>query len=90
MNTKIEDSKKNFSMTESKNLENIKKMISDEAGVVESKIMQKVTEDHTLLLGEVEKTVVNAEHRIKQKYDTEIKKIEEDLESLTLKVGLGP
>ena len=90
MNTKIEDSKKNFSMTESKNLENIKKMISDEAGVVESKIMQKVTEDHTLLLGEIEKTVVNAEHRIKQKYDTEIKKIEEDLESLTLKVGLGP
>ena len=90
MNAKVEDSKKNFSLTESKNIENIKKMISDEAGVVESKIMQKVTEDHTLLLGEVEKTVVNAEHRIKQKYDTEIKKIEEDLESLTLKVGLGP
>ena len=90
MNTKLEDSKKNFSLTESKNIENIKKMISDEAGVVESKIMQKVTEDHTLLLGEIEKTVVNAEHRIKQKYDTEIKKIEEDLESLTLKVGLGP
>jgi hypothetical protein len=90
MNNKIEESKKNFSLTESKNIENIKKMVSDEAGAVESKIMEKVGEDHTLLLGEVEKVVVNAEHRIKQKYDTEIKKIEEDLESLTLKVGLGP
>jgi ribosomal protein L5 len=65
-------------------------MVSDEAGAVESKIMEKVGEDHTLLLGEVEKVVVNAEHRIKQKYDTEIKKLEEDLESLTIKVGLGP
>jgi gas vesicle protein len=90
MNNKIEESKKNFSLTESKNIENIKKMVSDEAGAVESKIMEKVGEDHTLLLGEVEKVVVNAEHRIKQKYDTEIKKLEEDLESLTIKVGLGP
>ena len=90
MNTKIEESKTNFSMTESKNLENIKIMIADETGKAESNIMEQVKKDHTLLLGEMEKTVVNAEHRIKQKYDTEIKKMEEEVESLIIKVGVGP
>ena len=90
MNTKIEESKTNFSMTESKNLENIKIMITDETGKAESNIMEQVKKDHTLLLGEMEKTVVNAEHRITQKYDTEIKKMEEEVESLIIKVGVGP
>ena len=90
MNTKIEESKTNFSMTESKNLENIKIMITDETGKAESNIMEQVKKDHTLLLGEMEKTVVNAEHRIAQKYDTEIKKMEEEVESLIIKVGVGP
>jgi len=90
MNTKIEESKTNFSMTESKNLENIKIMIADETGKAESNIMEQVKKDHTLLLGEMEKTVVNAEHRITQKYDAEIKKMEEEVESLIIKVGVGP
>jgi len=90
MNTKIEESKANFSMTESKNLENIKIMITDETGKAESNIMEQVKKDHTLLLGEMEKTVVNAEHRITQKYDTEIKKMEEEVESLIIKIGVGP
>lgn len=77
-------------MTERGNIEKIEEMIKKQAGEVESKIMKNVDDNHTVYLGEIEKTVVNAEHRIKQKYDAEIKKIEEELESLILKVGLGP
>ena len=90
MNTKVEEAKANFSMTERGNIEKIEEMIKKQAGEVESKIMKNVDDNHTVYLGEIEKTVVNAEHRIKQKYDAEIKKIEEELESLILKVGLGP
>ena len=89
MNTKVEESKKTFSLTERNNMKEIEEMFTKKTGEVESKIMEKVDEKHTVFLGEIDKAVVNAEHRIKQKYDTEIKTIEENLEELTLKVGYG-
>ena len=89
MNTKVEESKKTFSLTERNNMKEIEEMFTKKTGEVESKIMEKVDEKHTVFLGEIDKAVMNAEHRIKQKYDTEIKTIEENLEELTLKVGYG-
>lgn len=90
MNSKIENAKSSFSITETKNIEKIKELIKKDAGEIKESIMKEIDDNKAIFLGELDKTILNTEHRIKQKYDSDIKKIEEDLESLTLKVGLGP
>ena len=40
--------------------------------------------------GKIQEYIVESELRITKKYDNIIKSIQEDLESITIKIGLGP
>ena len=47
-------------------------------------------ENEAIRDGKVQEYIVESELRVTQKYDGIIKNIQEDLESLTIKIGLGP
>ena len=52
--------------------------------------MKSILEKEEIRDGKVQEYIVESELRITKNYDKRIKSIEEDLESLTIKVGLGP
>ena len=70
-------------------MKQIEEMFNKKTGIVEDNIMKNMDDQKTIILGEVYNEIVKSEIRIKEKYDIDIKKIEEDLESLTIKIGLG-
>ena len=64
-------------------------MFDKKVGEAHDKIMNDINEKDKSLDGKILGYIVENEVRITQKYDELIKKVEEDLESLTLKIGLG-
>ena len=57
---------------------------------VDEKIMKDIKSKEEIRDGKVQEYIVESELRITKKYDNIIKSIQEDLESLTIKIGLGP
>ena len=90
MNSKIEESKTKFSLDQTENMKKIEEMYDKKVDETYEKIMIDIKNKEDVLDGKVQEYIVESELRITKKYDENIKKIEEDLESLTLKVGLGP
>ena len=54
------------------------------------KIIKEIKEKEEIKDGKIQEYIVESELRINKKYDDIIKTIQEDLESLTIKIGLGP
>ena len=90
MNSKIEESKTKFSLDQTENMKKIEEMYDKKVDETYEKIMIDIKNKEDVLDGKVQEYIVESELRITKKYDENIKKIEEDLESLTLKVGIGP
>ena len=90
MNTKMEENKTKFSLEQSENMKKIEEMFDKKVDQTYDKIMNDIKNKENIRDGKVQEYIVESELRINKKYDDNIKKIEEDLESLTLKVGLGP
>ena len=90
MNTKMEENKTKFSLEQSENMKKIEEMFDKKVEQTYDKIMNDIKNKENIRDGKVQEYIVESELRINKKYDDNIKKIEEDLESLTLKVGLGP
>lgn len=89
MNTKIEETKAKFGLDQTENLKKIEEMFDKKVNETSDKIMNDIDEKDKIRDGKVQEYIVESELRISKKYDDNIKKVEEDLESLTLKVGLG-
>ena len=89
VNNKIKEGKEQFSLEQTEKMKQIEEMFNKKIGIVEDNIMKNMDDQKTIILGEVYNEIVKSEIRIKEKYDIDIKKIEEDLESLTIKIGLG-
>ena len=89
VNNKIKEGKEQFSLEQTEKMKQIEEMFNKKTGIVEDNIMKNMDDQKTIILGEVYNEIVKSEIRIKEKYDIDIKKIEEDLESLTIKIGLG-
>ena len=90
MNNKIEESKTKFGLDQIENMKKIQDMFDKKVDETHEKIKQDIDDKEIIKEGKVLDYIAEAELRITKKYDENIKKIEEDLESLTLKVGLGP
>ena len=90
MNSKIEESRTKFSLDQTENMKKIEEMYDKKVDETYEKIMIDIKNKEDVLDGKVQEYIVESELRITKKYDENIKKIEEDLESLTLKVGIGP
>ena len=67
----------------------IQEMFEKKVDETYDKIMNDIKDKENVRDGKVQEYIVESELRITKKYDENIKKIEEDLESLTLKVGIG-
>ena len=89
MNYKIEENKTKFSLDQGENMRKIQEMFEKKVDETYDKIMNDIKDKENIRDGKVQEYIVESELRITKKYDENIKKIEEDLESLTLKVGLG-
>ena len=90
MNNKIEESKTKFALDQTENMKKIEEMFGKKVDETYEKIMNDIKNKDDIMDGKVQEYIVESELRVTKKYDENIKKIEEDLESLTLKVGIGP
>jgi len=90
MNKKIEEMKTKFSLDQAGNMKKIQELFNKKVDGTYDNIMNDLKEKENIRDGKVQEYIVESELRITKKYDDSIKKIEEDLESLTLKIGLGP
>ena len=90
MNNNIEEMKTKFSLDQAGNMTKIQELFDKKVDKTYDNIMKDLKEKENIRDGKVQEYIVESELRITKKYDDSIKKIEEDLESLTLKIGLGP
>ena len=90
MNVKNEESKAKFALEQKENLKKIEDLFTKKVDEVNEKIMKDIKEKEEIRDGKVQEYIVESEIRITKKYDNIIKSIQEDLESLTIKIGLGP
>ena len=90
MNAKNEEAKAKFALEQKENMKKIEEIYNKKIDEVNEKIMKSVLEKEEIRDGKVQEYIVESELRITKNYDKRIKSIEEDLESLTIKVGLGP
>ena len=90
MNTKNEEIKAKFSLEQKDNMKKIEDIFGKRIDEVNEKIMKDIKEKEEIRDGKVQEYIVESELRITKKYDNIIKGIQEDLESITIKIGLGP
>ena len=90
MNAKNEEAKAKFALEQKENMKKIEEIYNKKIDEVNEKRMKSVLEKEEIRDGKVQEYIVESELRITKNYDKRIKSIEEDLESLTIKVGLGP
>ena len=90
MNTKNEEIKAKFSLEQKEKKKKIEDIFGKRIDEVNEKIMKDIKEKEEIRDGKVQEYIVESELRITKKYDNIIKSIQEDLESITIKIGLGP
>ena len=90
MNVKIEEVKAKFSLEQKENMKKVEEIFGKRIDEVNEKIMKDIKEKEEIKDGKVQEYIVESELRITKKYDNTIRAIQEDLESLTIKIGLGP
>jgi hypothetical protein len=90
MNSKIEEIKTKFALNQTDNMKTIHEMFEKKVDETYEKIMNDIKDKDDIRDGKVQEYILESELRITKKYDENIKKIEEDLEALTLKIGIGP
>ena len=90
MNNKFEEFKTKFALDQADNMKKIQEMFDKKVDETYDKIMNDIKDKDDIRDGKVQEYIVESELRVSKKYDDNIKKIEEDLEALTLKIGIGP
>ena len=90
MNVKNEEVKAKFALEQKENVKKIEEIFNKKLDEVNEKINKEMKENEAIRDGKVQEYIVESELRVTQKYDGIIKNIQEDLESLTIKIGLGP
>ena len=89
MNTKIEESKTKYSLEQIDSMKKIQTMYDKRAGELYEKLVKLIEDEKHVNDGKMQEYIVESELRITNKYDESIKEIKGDLESLTLKIGIG-
>ena len=79
-----------FALEQKENIKKIEDMFGKKVDEVNDKMMKDIKEKEEIRYGKVQKYIVESELRISKKYDNIIKGIQEDFESLIIKIGLGP
>jgi hypothetical protein len=90
MNVKNEESKSKFALEQKENIKKIEDIFNKKLDEVNEKLIEEMKKNEQEKDGKYQEYIVESELRITKKYDGIIKTIQEDLESLTIKIGLGP
>ena len=90
MNVKNEESKSKFALEQKENIKKIEDIFNKKLDEVNEKLIEEMKKNEQEKDGKYQEYIVESELRITKKYDGIIKNIQEDLESLTIKIGLGP
>ena len=90
MNVKNEETKTKFALDQQENMKKIEELFRKRIDEGNEKIMKSIEEKEQIRDGKVQEYIVENELRVMKKYDNIIKNIQEDLESITIKIGLGP
>ena len=90
MNVKNEETKAKFALEQKDNMNKLEEIFSKKVDDVHVRLMNDIKEKEDIKDGKVQEYIVESELRITKKYDEIIRNIKEDLESLTIKIGLGP
>ena len=90
MNVKNEESKSKFALEQKENIKKIEDIFNKKLDEINKKLIEEMKKNEQEKDGKYQEYIVESELRITKKYDGIIKTIQEDLESLTIKIGLGP
>ena len=90
MNVKVEETKTKFALEQKENMKKIEEIFGKRIDEGHDRTMKEIKEKEDIRDGKVQEYIVESELRITKKYDNIIKTIKEDLESITIKIGLGP
>ena len=90
MNVKNEESKSKFALEQKENIKKIEDIFNKKLDEINEKLIEEMKKNEQEKDGKYQEYIVESELRITKKYDGIIKTIQEDLESLTIKIGLGP
>ena len=90
MNVKNEESKSKFALEQKENIKKIEDIFNKKLDEINEKLIEEMKKNEREKDGKYQEYIVESELRITKKYDGIIKTIQEDLESLTIKIGLGP
>ena len=90
MNVKNEEAKGKFALEQKENMKKLEDIFNKRLDETNEKIIKEIKEKEEIKDGKIQEYIVESELRINKKYDDIIKTIQEDLESLTIKIGLGP
>ena len=90
MNVKNEETKAKFALEQKDSMNKLEEIFGKKVDEVHEKLMKDIREKEEIKDGKIQEYIVESELRVTQKYDNIIRTIKEDLESLTIKIGLGP
>ena len=85
-----EEAKGKFALEQKENMKKLEDIFNKRLDETNEKIIKEIKEKEEIKDGKIQEYIVESELRINKKYDDIIKTIQEDLESLTIKIGLGP
>ena len=89
MNEKVEEVKVKFGLEHKTALEKISDVLEKKIAFINEELEKKQNEHKTLVDGRIQEYVLESENRIKSKYDINIKKIQDDLDNIIVKIGVG-
>ena len=89
MNLKFEESKQRYSLEQKENMSKIIEIIEKKMAYLDSQLDIKIKEQNTIIDGRIQEYIVESEKRVDGKYEDSLKKIKEDIENLTIKIGIG-
>lgn len=89
MSEKVEEVKHKFGLDQKSSIEKINDVLEKKIEMIRKEIEEQHQNHKTLVDGRIQEYVLESENRIKNKYDENIKKIQDDLESLVVKIGVS-
>ncbi len=89
MNMKFEESRQKYSLEQKENMGKIVEMIEKKMAYLDSQLDIKIKEQNTIIDGRIQEYIVESEKRVDGKYEDSLKKMKEDIENLTIKIGIG-
>jgi hypothetical protein len=89
MNLKFDEMIQKNLTKDKENFNKLNEIINSKFKEIMNKIDEKIKEENSVIDGRIQEYIVESEKRVDGKYEDSLKKIKEDIENLTIKIGIG-